>query len=149
MQAGLRAPRFSPCYVLYTSRSVPRSLALNPVAMASQRPFGGSKPVKKGFIVLVTAQIGAGQLPKLKELFAPLAAHVAANEEGCYAYELSVSCDNPDKLIIYERYKNKEYVEQVHWQSGPFKAFQQACKDAEIEWIEKSVVTYEEADVGF
>jgi hypothetical protein len=37
----------------------------------------------------------------------------------------------------------------VHWQSGPFKAFQEACKEGGIEWIEKSVVTYEEADVGF
>jgi hypothetical protein len=47
------------------------------------------------------------------------------------------------------RYKDKAYVEQVHWQSGPFKAFQEACKEAGIEWIEKSVVTYEEADIGF
>lgn len=46
-------------------------------------------------------------------------------------------------------YKDKEYVEQVHWQSGPFKAFQEACKEAGIEWVEKSVVTYVEADVGF
>ncbi|WIA19093.1 hypothetical protein OEZ85_003742 [Tetradesmus obliquus] len=117
--------------------------------MASQRSFGSNKPVKGGFIVLVTAQIGAGQMPKFKELFAPLAAHVATNEEGCYAYELCVSGDNPDKFIIYERYKDKEYVEQVHWQSGPFKAFQEACKEAGIEWVEKSVVTYVEADVGF
>jgi hypothetical protein len=28
--------------------------------------------VVQGFIVLVTAQIGAGQMPKFKELFAPL-----------------------------------------------------------------------------
>jgi hypothetical protein len=31
------------------------------------------------------------------------AAHVATNEEGCYAYELCISGDNPDKFIIYER----------------------------------------------
>jgi hypothetical protein len=29
----------------------------------------------QGFVVIVTAQIGAGQMPKLKELFAPLVSY--------------------------------------------------------------------------
>jgi hypothetical protein len=53
------------------------------------------------------------------------------------------------RLFAAFRYKDKAYVEQVHWQSGLFKAFQEACKEAGIDWVEKSVVTYEEADVGF
>jgi hypothetical protein len=32
------------------------------------------------------------------------AAHVATNEEGCYAYELCVSGEHPEKFIIYERW---------------------------------------------
>jgi quinol monooxygenase YgiN len=31
------------------------------------------------------------------------AAHVAQNEDGCLAYEISVSTDDPDAFIIYER----------------------------------------------
>jgi hypothetical protein len=31
------------------------------------------------------------------------AAHVAEHEEGCLAYELSVSTDDPGSFIIYER----------------------------------------------
>lgn len=32
------------------------------------------------------------------------AAHVAQNEEGCLAYELSINTDDPDSFIIYERW---------------------------------------------
>lgn len=35
------------------------------------------------------------------------AAHVAQHEEGCSAYEMSVSTDDPDSFVIYERW--------VHW----------------------------------
>lgn len=31
------------------------------------------------------------------------AAHVAQHEDGCSAYELSVSTDDPDSFVIYER----------------------------------------------
>jgi hypothetical protein len=32
------------------------------------------------------------------------AAHVAQHEHGCSAYELSVSIDDPDSFVIYERW---------------------------------------------
>lgn len=53
----------------------------------------------------------------------PQADHVLANEDGCLSYQLSVSDTDPDALCIYERYVSKEYLETVHWQSQPFKAF--------------------------
>lgn len=33
----------------------------------------------------------------------PQAAHVAQHEEGCSSYEISVSADDADSFIIYER----------------------------------------------
>lgn len=47
------------------------------------------------------------------------------------------------------RYINKQYVEQVHWQSEPFKTFQRGCEEAGIQWLERNVTTYEEQDIGF
>jgi hypothetical protein len=47
------------------------------------------------------------------------------------------------------RYKDRAYFEQVHLASGPFNAFQAACQEAGIQWLERSIATYEESDVGF
>lgn len=44
---------------------------------------------------------------------------------------------------------SREYLEGVHWQSAPFKAFQAGCREAGIEWLEKGAAKYLEADVGF
>eukprot|EP00878_Enallax_costatus_P011027 GHUV01011517.1.p1 GENE.GHUV01011517.1~~GHUV01011517.1.p1 ORF type:complete len:119 (+),score=28.69 GHUV01011517.1:109-465(+) len=118
--------------------------------MASTRPFGDSKSVKRGFIVLVTARLAPGHVQsKFLPAFRPLAAHVAQSEDGCSAYELSVSTEDPDRFIIYERYVNKDYFEQVHVQSESFKTWQKACEDAGVEWLEQSIKMYEEQDVGF
>ncbi len=46
-------------------------------------------------------------------------------------------------------YTSKAYLEEVHWQSGPFHAFRAAVQAAGIEWRDKSVAKYVEADVGF
>lgn len=46
------------------------------------------------------------------------------------------------------RYISKEYVEQVHWLSGPFQTFKQTL--GTLEWVEPMVIkVYQEADVGF
>ena len=44
------------------------------------------------------------------------AAHVTHEETGTLAYQLSFG-EEPDSLLIYERYTSKEYLETVHWQS--------------------------------
>lgn len=46
MQLGLSAAPVPACCMLARTRSVPRSVALKPLAMASQRSFGSNKPVK-------------------------------------------------------------------------------------------------------
>ncbi|KAF8064515.1 rplQ [Scenedesmus sp. PABB004] len=125
----------------------PRSIVF--AMSGGERPFGAGKPSKKGFIVLVQGRLGAGQMTKFQELFAPLAAHVATHEAGCSAYELSLDAADPDRFIIYERYESKDYLESVHWQSEPFKAFQASLGPAGVEFVEKSVSTFVEVDVGF
>lgn len=104
--------------------------------------------MKKAFLVVVTGKLAPGHLEKFKEALKPLAAHVAENEEGCLAYELSVNADDPDSFIIYERYISREYVEQVHFLSGPFQTLKQTL--GTLEWVEPIVIKmYQEADVGF
>lgn len=77
--------------------------------------------------------------------------HVRANEEGCLSYQLTISEEDPDAFIIFERYITKQYLEEVHFQSEQFKAFGAACKEAGVEWESKSLVKYIEggAAVGF
>ena len=67
---------------------------------------------------------------------------------GCWTYVLSTG-EEPDLICIYERYESKEYLETVHWQSEPFKAFGAKNRETGIEWVEKSVVKYHETDLGF
>jgi quinol monooxygenase YgiN len=100
------------------------------------------------YVVLVTGKLKEGQVEQFKLNFAPLAQHVKEHEEGCFTYVLSTG-EEPDRICIYERYVSKEYLETVHWQSEPFKAFGAKNKDSGIEWIEKSVVKYFETDLGF
>ena len=100
------------------------------------------------YVVLVTGKLKEGQVEQFKLNFAPLAQHVREHEEGCFTYILSTG-EEPDRICIYERYISKEYLETVHWQSEPFKAFGAKNKDTGIEWIEKSVVKYHETDLGF
>jgi quinol monooxygenase YgiN len=100
------------------------------------------------YVVLVTGKLKEGQVEQFKLNFAPLAQHVKEHEEGCFTYILSTG-EEPDRICIYERYVSKEYLETVHWQSEPFKAFGAKNKETGIEWIEKSVVKYHETDLGF
>lgn len=100
------------------------------------------------YVVLVTGKLKEGQIDQLKANFAPLAQHVKDHEDGCFTYILSTG-EEPDRVCIYERYVSKEYLENVHWQSQPFKNFGASNKETGIEWLEKSVVKYYETDLGF
>ncbi len=45
--------------------------------------------------------------------------HVTANEDGALSYKLSIAEDDPDSILIFERYTSKKYVEEVRWNQGP------------------------------
>jgi quinol monooxygenase YgiN len=46
-----------------------------------------------------------------------LAERVYANEPHCLSYKLSVSCEDPLKALIYERYSHRDYLDGVHQES--------------------------------
>ncbi|KAL6759801.1 hypothetical protein V8C86DRAFT_2565005 [Haematococcus lacustris] len=78
-----------------------------------------------------------------KQAFKPLADYVSAHEPGCLTYQLSVGEGDPDSLIIFERYTSKQYLEEVHWQSEPFKCFGAKVREADL-WESKEVTKLHE-----
>jgi hypothetical protein len=56
--------------------------------------FAAADGLSQGFIVLVTAQIGAGQMPKFQELFAPLVSHIRR-----------ISCSNTTAAVEWCMFK--------------------------------------------
>ncbi|GAX79743.1 hypothetical protein CEUSTIGMA_g7184.t1 [Chlamydomonas eustigma] len=101
------------------------------------------------YVVVVTGKLKEGQMPQFIENFKPLAQHVQENEEGALTYQLSTGGDDPNDLCIYERYISKEYLENVHWQSAPFKQFGAKNAADGIHWELKQVIKYYETEVGF
>lgn len=73
-----------------SSRSRPRLAARVP----------GSQAVRAGACARTHSRAGAVRaVPPCLQ-----AAHVAQHEDGCTAYELSIAEDDPDRLLIYERW---------------------------------------------
>lgn len=103
----------------------------------------------KVYIVLVSGKLKQGQAVKFQECFAPLAEHVTKHEEGTLSYQLSWGDEDPDSLIIFERYVSKDYLENVHWQSAPFKQFREDLAAAGVEWESKVVTKYWETGPGY
>mmetsp|Transcript_28313 Transcript_28313/g.76469 ORF Transcript_28313/g.76469 Transcript_28313/m.76469 type:complete len:149 (-) Transcript_28313:424-870(-) len=96
------------------------------------------------YVLIVSGTLKPGKMEEFKGYFQPLAEHVNKNEEGCLTYQLSIGEENPDSLVIFERYISKAYLEQVHWASPEFKKFQQNVQKADM-WVEKSASKYNEA----
>mmetsp|Transcript_32731 Transcript_32731/g.72305 ORF Transcript_32731/g.72305 Transcript_32731/m.72305 type:complete len:113 (-) Transcript_32731:603-941(-) len=102
----------------------------------------------KVYVVLVVGTLKPGHIDTFVKNFEPLAKYVQDHEEGALTYKLSLGDKDPNKLVIYERYTSKEYLETVHWQSDAFKLFGQKNREAGIEWESKEVTTYYESEVG-
>ncbi|MEW5301818.1 MAG: hypothetical protein WDW36_004653 [Sanguina aurantia] len=101
-------------------------------------------------ILLVTGKLKPGHIGKFVELFTELEKHVRANEEGALSYQLSISEEDPDAFIIFERYITKQYLEEVHFKSEAFKMFGTACRAAGIEYESKNITKYMEGSaVGY
>lgn len=60
---------------------------------------------------VVTVQVAAGRAADFATAFAALQA-VARREDGCEQYELFQSLDDPDKLVILERWTNQELLDR-------------------------------------
>lgn len=75
-----------------------------PVAQGSACRHGRAKPVTPGPLVPA--------LPSCCR-HCPQAEHVTKHEEGTLSYQLSWGDEDPDSLIIFERYVSKDYLENV------------------------------------
>lgn len=88
-------------------RNIQGALGASWEACSHQEPFKDKQFIKRGQPACRTpnnTQLANNRPPPpLLPGAALQASHVAQHEEGCSAYELSVSTDDPDSFIIYER----------------------------------------------
>ena len=86
---------------------------------------------------------------KFKRIFAPVAEHVTTSEPTTTSYELSESDQDPQRVFILERYKDKDAYLKIHKSSAPFLKFKdefQVLRDAGAEVDGHS---YLESGIGF
>lgn len=60
---------------------------------------------------VVTVQVAAGKAASFADVFKALQ-KAAQQEEGCEQYELFQSLDDPDKMVIMERWANQELLDR-------------------------------------
>jgi len=60
---------------------------------------------------VITIQVAAGQAAGFASAFKALQA-VVRQEEGCEQYELFQSLDDPDKMVLLERWASQELLDQ-------------------------------------
>jgi quinol monooxygenase YgiN len=60
---------------------------------------------------VVTIQVAPGKAASFASAFKPLQA-VAQQEEGCQQYELFQGLDDPDKMVMLERWTSQELLDK-------------------------------------
>jgi quinol monooxygenase YgiN len=60
---------------------------------------------------VVTIQVAAGRVTQFAEAFKGLQA-ITQQEDGCEQYELLQSLDDPDRLVLLERWSNQELLDK-------------------------------------
>lgn len=60
---------------------------------------------------IVTIRVAAGRAAEFVDAFKPLQA-IAQQEEGCEQYELFQSTDDPDTLVMLERWANQDLLDK-------------------------------------
>jgi quinol monooxygenase YgiN len=60
---------------------------------------------------VVTIQVAPGKSASFASAFQPLQA-VAQEEEGCQQYELFQSLDDPDKMVMLERWSSQKLLDK-------------------------------------
>jgi quinol monooxygenase YgiN len=60
---------------------------------------------------VVTIQVAPGKAASFTSAFKPLQA-VARQEEGCQQYELFQSVDDPDRMVMLERWASQELLDK-------------------------------------
>jgi quinol monooxygenase YgiN len=105
------------------------------------------------YVLLITMKLNPemGGAKKFKEAWASLAADVKAKEKNCLSYEVADSSDEPDSIIIYERYKSKRDLDETHNNGVVFKAFGKRIHEGDLKGlvVSRTRSTFIESNVGF
>ena len=129
-------------YVLFASRSNNKSLANSSTSSQSSSSTstdstGSGKEritaTEDAWVLAVTVTFAdEATKAEFKKLFEPLALYVATHEPETLTYIVSESDQEPLKVLITERYKNKEtsYL-QVHKSSDEFLSFRSKVTEME------------------
>ena len=79
---------------------------------------------KKAYVLAVRITLVPGTIGAFTARWAALAAVCrSAAEPNCLSYELCVSEEDPNTILIYERYSTKEDLSITHRNTAAFKAF--------------------------
>jgi len=73
-----------------------------------------------GVVLFVEFSFDENDLDTAIELMAQMQSQVLENEEGCLAYDLLMSEEEPNKIFVYESYENQDAVKK-HNNSPYFK----------------------------
>lgn len=65
----------------------------------------------EGVVLFVEFQFDENDFSTALELLTEMQMQVLENEEGCIAYDLLLSDDQPNMIFIYESYENKEAID--------------------------------------
>jgi len=65
----------------------------------------------EGVVLFVEFQFDENDFPAALELLTEMQMQVLENEEGCIAYDLLLSDEQPNMIFIYESYENKKAVD--------------------------------------
>ena len=111
-------------------------------------------PIKKRvYVLLVTMKLNPamGGLETFKKAWKPLADDVRSKEPNCLSYELCENEEDPNSIIIYERYIAKSDLTGKHNEGIIFKAFGKRLGEQDLKGlvVEKSKSFYYETNVGY
>lgn len=112
------------------------------------RRHEGSMVPRRVFVLAIRLKFKPGMRSKFLAKWASLAEYCCRAEPRTLSYEACEHRDDPDALLIYERYVEERDLGEVHQQSPLFKAFR---ADSEVgDMIEsRSSDVYFETNVGY
>ena len=130
-----------------------RPAAARKVAVASSSAATAEAPPRSVFVLLVQMKLNAamGGAAALKAAWAALAEDVRKSEPNCLSYELCEDVDDPNSIIIYERYLHRSDLEGAHNSGAVFKAFGKRLGEGDLKGlvVSKSKSFFVESNVGF
>jgi quinol monooxygenase YgiN len=100
------------------------------------------------YVLVVKLKLKAGSRQQFIDIFRPLAAFCEQKEPYTITYSLSTSEKDPDTIMIYERYRNKDDLKITHDGSKEKAAFGELLAKSGL-IVEKSLEEYMETGVGY